>query len=67
MVEIRKSKSELRAESEKALAEFLSRGGSVEVVPARRRKVKHTVASKSTRSFTGSSGSLGYRTSGVFK
>jgi hypothetical protein len=63
---IYKSKSELRAESAQAVEAFLRAGGAIEVIPARRRKVRHECKAKGARSFS-NNGSLGYRTSGVFK
>lgn len=55
-----KSKSQVREESAAALAEFLARGGSIEVVKARK-VPKQKMRAKSTRS-AGGSGSLGFRT-----
>lgn len=52
-----KSKSEIRAETEKQLKLFLKRGGSVEVVKARKAP-KQRMSGKVTRS--GSTGSSGF-------
>lgn len=56
-----KSKSQVREESAAALAEFLARGGTIEVVKARK-VPKQKMRAKSTRT-AGGSGSLGFRTS----
>ena len=54
-----KTKSELRAESEKALKAFLKKGGVIEVgKPARAKKTK--MASKSSRGFV--AGTAGFAT-----
>jgi hypothetical protein len=61
MNEVYKSKSVVRAETEKQVAEFLARGGVIEVIKARKAP-KQKMKAKSTRS-VGGSGSLGFRTS----
>lgn len=61
---IYKSKTESRAESEKALAEFLARGGVIEVVKSRKAP-KSKMRAKSTRVVSGHT-NLGFRTSKVF-
>ena len=53
---IYKSKSELRAESEKALKKFLKQGGSIEIVKSRKAP-KSKMRTKSSRGFVqGTSG-----------
>lgn len=56
-----KSKSQVRTETADALAEFLARGGSIEVVKARKAP-KQKMSAKSSRGFaTGTSGfAIGY-------
>lgn len=63
---IYKSKSEMRAESEKALADFLRAGGSIQVIESKRRAPKQKMRAKGTRSSGGSS-NLGFRTSSAFR
>ena len=55
-----KSKSQVREETKDAVAEFLARGGTIEVVKARKAP-KQKMRAKTTRS-AGGSGSLGFRT-----
>lgn len=61
MKELYKSKSVVRAETSDAVAEFLARGGVIEVIKARKAP-KAKMRAKETRS-VGGSGSLGFRTS----
>lgn len=61
MKEVYKSKSVVRAETADAMAEFLARGGVIEVVKARKAP-KPKMAAKSTRSVNKNS-SLGFRVS----
>lgn len=61
MKELYKSKSVVRAETSDAVAEFLARGGVIEVIKARKAP-KPKMRAKTTRS-VGGSGSLGFRTS----
>lgn len=61
MKELYKSKSVVRAETADAVAEFLARGGVIEVVKSKKTP-KQKMRAKSTRS-VGGSGSLGFRTS----
>jgi hypothetical protein len=64
MNEVYKSKSQIREESAAALAEFLARGGSVEVVKAKkmRKRTTQKMSGKTSRGFrSGSSGfAVGY-------
>jgi hypothetical protein len=54
-----KSKSELRAETEKQLQLFLKRGGSIEVIKSRKAP-KSKMSAKTTR--VGSTGTSGFAT-----
>jgi hypothetical protein len=54
-----KSKSELRAETEKQLKMFLKKGGSIEVIKPRKAP-KQLMSGKTTR--TGSTGTSGFAT-----
>lgn len=47
-----KSKSQLRTETEDAVAKFLRTGGVIQIVPAKktRKRTQQTMSSKSTRS-----------------
>jgi hypothetical protein len=56
-----KSKSELRAETDKALKEFLKRGGTIEVVKARKAP-KSKIKAKNSKGFAGGSSgfAIGY-------
>ena len=59
MNEVYKSKSQVRTESADAIAEFLARGGQVQVVPAkkRRKRTDQRMAGKVSKGFrAGSSG-----------
>jgi hypothetical protein len=62
-----KSKAEVRAEGEAALAEFLRRGGVVTVVENKRRAPKVKMAVKSSKSFKSGTAPFGYTKSNVFK
>ena len=61
MNEVYKSKSTIRESSEAALAEFLARGGQIQVVKARKAP-KQKMSGKTSRSVSKNQ-SLGYRTS----
>ena len=61
MNEVYKSKSTIRESSEAALAEFLARGGQIEMVKARKAP-KQKMSGKTSRSVSKNQ-SLGYRTS----
>ena len=57
MNEVYKSKSQVRTESADAIAEFLARGGQVQVVPAkkRRKRTDQRMAGKVSKGFRGGS------------
>jgi hypothetical protein len=61
MNQVYKSKSTIRESSEAALAEFLARGGVIEVVKARKAP-KQKMSGKTTRSVSKNQ-SLGFRSS----
>lgn len=68
MIKIAKTKSQLRAESEAQLAQFVRSGGVVQVVERRARPRKQTMTAKNSRGFVvGTSGfAAGYpRRSGL--
>ena len=52
---IYKSKAEQRVETSEAIQSFLARGGSIEIVPAKkmRRRTTQKMASKTSRGFQG--------------
>lgn len=63
-----KTKSEARAESEKAMKAFLRKGGVIQVDTRKRRAPKGTMSSKSSRGFVAGTGGFatGYpRKSGI--
>lgn len=64
MNEVYKSKSQVRTESADAIAEFLARGGQVQVVPAKkmRKRTTQKMSGKVTRNSSGSTGgfAMGY-------
>ena len=59
---IYKPKSEIRVETSEAIQQFLARGGSIEIVPAKktRRRTTQRMASKTSRGFQ--SGTSGFAT-----
>ena len=63
MNQVYKSKSTIRESSEAALAEFLARGGQIQVIKARKAP-KPKMSGKSTRTVNKNQ-SLGYRTSNI--
>ena len=68
MTTMYKTKSQLRAESEAQLAQFVRTGGVIQVVERRARARKQTMTAKNSRGFvTGTSGfAMGYpRKSGL--
>jgi len=52
---IYKTKADLRTETSEAIQQFLARGGSIEIVPAKkmRRRTTQKMASKTSRGFQG--------------
>ncbi len=67
MNEVYKTKSQLRTETSEALQQFLASGGSIQVIPAkkRRKRTEQKMSGKTTRqTSTGTSGfATGYKTS----
>ncbi len=59
---IYKPKSEIRVETSEAIQQFLARGGSIEIVPAKkmRRRTTQRMAGKTSRGFQG--GTSGFAT-----
>lgn len=64
MFEVYKSKSQYREESKDAIAEFLARGGSIEVVKAKKAP-KQKMRAKSSKGFRSASMNLGYTKSSI--
>ena len=62
MTVVYKSKAEQRVETSEAIQQFLARGGSIEIVPAKkmRRRTTQKMASKTSRGFQG--GTSGFAT-----
>ncbi len=62
MTVVYKSKAEQRVETSEAIQQFLARGGSIEIVPAKkmRRRTTQRMASKTSRGFQ--SGTSGFAT-----
>lgn len=63
---LNKSKAELRAEGEQAVAEFLAKGGVIEFTKPRKTP-RGKMASKATKQFRGATAPRGFTTSSFWR